>query len=74
MQFSRQKGDYVAKKMYDRKSYQFVEQLMADVVKVARRNLDVASLPERPHLPISRQEPPQKTDIVERLRSRMGKE
>ena len=63
VQFSRHKGDYVAKKIYDRKSYGYVEKLMADVVAVADGLTDVPELIKQPRMPISRRDLPNKESM-----------
>ncbi|XP_065195097.1 uncharacterized protein LOC135826412 [Sycon ciliatum] len=73
VQFSRHKGDYVAKKIYDRKSYAYVDKLMCDVVAVAHGELDVPALEKRVSLPISRRNPPEKAEVVAKLTSRLEK-
>jgi len=72
VQYSRHKGDYVAKKIYDKKSYEYVDKLMADVVAVAA-GMNIAALKKQPRKPISRRDPPKKEDVVARLTSRMEK-
>ena len=73
VQYSRQKGDYVAKKIYEEKNYGYVGAMMAQVVDVAKGTLTVAAVPRRKHTAISRQVPPEKSEVVARLRSRLTK-
>ena len=56
VQYSRQKGDYVAKKIYEEKNYGYVGAMMAQVVDVAKGNTDCCSCSETQahcHIPSS---------------------
>lgn len=69
-QFSRHKGDYVAKKIFEEKSYEFAHQLMQDVHDAAIGK-KIPVVPKHHHVSISRQQQPPKADVVARLQSRM---
>ena len=73
VQYSKRKGEYVAKKIYDAKRYTYVEDMMRDVVCVANGSVEVSALSKQPRKPISRQDPPEKAEVVARLQSRMDK-
>eukprot|EP00117_Sycon_ciliatum_P003293 scpid52216/ scgid3849/ len=73
MQYSRQKGDYVAKKIYTQKTYVYVHKLMKNVIEHASGQVAVPALPQRPKLPISRRERPDKQAVVDKLKSRIAK-
>ena len=71
MQYSRLKRDYVAKKIYAEKSYEYVHKLMDDVSHLAAGKMQLPPVMRQPLLSISRQDPPPKEGLVARLKSRM---
>lgn len=73
MQYSRHKGDYIAKKIYAEKSYDYVYKLIDDVSLLAAGELQLSAIIKHPLVSISRQDAPPKEDVVARLKSRMNK-
>ena len=73
MQYSRLKGDYIAKKIYAEKSYDYVYKLMDDVALLAAGQLQLPPVMKRLSLCISRQDAPPKEEVVARLQSRLNK-
>lgn len=72
-QFGRQKGDYVAKKIFEKKDYKYVELLLDDVVATATGELHPPIIAPAVHKSISRRDPPLKAEVVSSLKSRLGK-
>ena len=72
-QYSRLKGDFVAKKIMEEKSYSYVDDLMSQVVKLATGQISLPAIVKKPRMNLSRRSPPQKADIVSSLKTRMKK-
>ena len=73
MQYSSLKGDYIAKKIYAEKSYDYVYKLMDDVALLAAGEMQLPMVLKRSSLSISRQEALSKEDMIAQLKSRLNK-
>lgn len=72
-QYARHKHDFVAKKIYEEKSYEYVYDLM-DQVRQSAFGKEFPPIPAYKRVSISRQTPKKKADVVGMLQSRMAKE
>ena len=71
VQFSRHKNDFVAKRIFESKTYEHVQGLMDHVEAVAVEDGTVEPVTKKPRVSISRRTPPLKSSVVANLQTRM---